>query len=107
MTTCSTISPADMLRVRPSCPVAQNGQFIPQPAWLEMHTVTRRGYRMTTDSTSAPSKRRHTCFTVAPRSAVSWRTGVSSVGRRSRTRSSRTALGRSVISSGDSTSRSK
>ena len=42
-TTCSTISAVDMLRVRPSCPVAQNGQFIPQPAWLEMHTVTRFG----------------------------------------------------------------
>ena len=42
-TTCSTISAVDMLRVRPSCPVAQNGQFIPQPAWLEMHTVTRSG----------------------------------------------------------------
>ena len=30
-----------MLRVRPSWPVAQNGQFMPQPAWLEMQTVTR------------------------------------------------------------------
>ena len=31
-TTCSTISAADMLRVRPAWPVAQNGQFMPQPA---------------------------------------------------------------------------
>ena len=32
-----------MLRVSPACPVAQNGQFIPQPAWLEMQIVTRLG----------------------------------------------------------------
>ena len=32
-----------MLRVRPAWPVAQNGQFIPQPAWLEMQIVTRFG----------------------------------------------------------------
>ena len=42
-TTCSTISAADMLRVSPSWPVAQNGQFMPQPAWLEMQIVTRFG----------------------------------------------------------------
>ena len=42
-TTCSTISAVDMLRVKPSCPVAQNGQFMPQPAWLEMQMVTRLG----------------------------------------------------------------
>ena len=30
-----------MLRVSPACPVAQNGQFIPQPACDETHTVTR------------------------------------------------------------------
>ncbi len=40
-TTWSTISAVDMLRVRPAWPVAQNGQFIPQPAWLEMQTVER------------------------------------------------------------------
>ena len=33
----------DMLRVRPAWPVAQNGQFMPQPAWLEMQIVTRLG----------------------------------------------------------------
>jgi hypothetical protein len=42
-TTCSTISAADRLRVSPFCPVAQNGQAIPQPAWLDTHTVTRSG----------------------------------------------------------------
>ncbi len=42
-TTCSTISAVVRLRVSPSCPVAQNGQFMPQPAWLEMHIVTRPG----------------------------------------------------------------
>ena len=42
-TTCSTISAVDRLRVNPPCPVAQKGQFIPQPAWLEIHIVTRSG----------------------------------------------------------------
>ena len=42
-TTCSTISAADMLRVRPSWPVAQKGQFMPQPAWLDTQMVTRLG----------------------------------------------------------------
>jgi hypothetical protein len=42
-TTWSTISPADMLRVSPACPVAQNGQFIPQPACEDTHMVTRSG----------------------------------------------------------------
>ena len=42
-TTCSTISAADMLRVSPFWPVAQNGQFMPQPAWLETHRVMRPG----------------------------------------------------------------
>ena len=41
--TCSTISAVDRLRVRPAWPVAQNGQFIPQPACEEMHMVTRSG----------------------------------------------------------------
>ena len=42
-TTCSTISAVDRLRVSPACPVAQNGQAIPQPAWEETHMVTRPG----------------------------------------------------------------
>ena len=42
-TTCSTISAVDMLRCRPPWPVAQNGQAMPQPAWLETHIVTRSG----------------------------------------------------------------
>ncbi len=41
--TCSTISAVDRLRVRPAWPVAQNGQFMPQPACEEMHIVTRSG----------------------------------------------------------------
>lgn len=32
-----------MLRVSPSLPVAQNGQLMPQPTWLEMHNVVRFG----------------------------------------------------------------
>ena len=42
-TTWSTISAVDMLRVRPAWPVAQNGQFMPQPACEETHIVTRPG----------------------------------------------------------------
>ena len=41
--TCSTISAVDRLRVSPAWPVAQNGQFIPQPACEEIHIVTRSG----------------------------------------------------------------
>ena len=41
--TCSTISPADMFLVSPSCPVAQNGQPMPQPTWLEMQSVVLVG----------------------------------------------------------------
>ncbi len=40
---CSTISAVDRLRVSPAWPVAQNGQFMPQPAWELMHMVTRSG----------------------------------------------------------------
>ena len=32
-----------MLRCRPPWPVAQNGQAMPQPAWLETHIVARSG----------------------------------------------------------------
>ncbi len=42
-TICSMISAVDMLRVRPAWPVAQNGQFMPQPAWLDTHSVMRPG----------------------------------------------------------------
>ena len=40
-TTWSTISAVDRLRVRPCWPVAQNGQAMPQPAWLDRHSVVR------------------------------------------------------------------
>ncbi len=39
--TWSTISAVSRSRVKPSSPVAQNGQPTAQPAWLEMHTVAR------------------------------------------------------------------
>ena len=39
--TCSTISAVERLRVSPFCPVAQKGQAMPQPAWLETHRVVR------------------------------------------------------------------
>jgi len=32
-----------MFRVSPACPVAQNGQFIPQPACEDTHIVIRFG----------------------------------------------------------------
>jgi hypothetical protein len=42
-TTWSTISAVDMFRVRPAWPVAQNGQFMPQPACEDTQRVTRPG----------------------------------------------------------------
>ncbi|EKA61108.1 hypothetical protein B277_09537 [Janibacter hoylei PVAS-1] len=57
---------------------------------------------MSTDSTSAPSCRRHTDFRVAPRSAVIVRTGVSRRGSIAVTSSSRAVLGRSLICPGSS-----
>src|SRR6516225_10705776 len=72
-TTWATISAVDRLRVSPACPVAQNGQAIPHPACDDTHIVTRSGYFISTDSTSAPSRARHTVFLVAPRSALSVR----------------------------------
>ena len=39
--TWSTISAVARSRVKPSSPVAQNGQPTAQPAWLEMHSVCR------------------------------------------------------------------
>jgi hypothetical protein len=41
--TCSTISAVDRLRVSPCCPVAQNGQAMPQPACEDTHSVVRPG----------------------------------------------------------------
>ena len=72
------ISAADMLRVSPAWPVAQNGQFIPQPACDETHSVIRPGYRISTDSTSAPSCSFHRNLIVSPLSVSSRRTSVSS-----------------------------
>ncbi|MNW61775.1 hypothetical protein D3C74_398620 [compost metagenome] len=97
--TCSTISAVDRLRVRPSWPVAQNGHAMPQPAWLETHSVDRFGYRMRTDSTLAASKSFQSVLTVVPPSACITRAGVSSCGNRFSTSRSREALGRSVMSS--------
>ena len=42
-TTWSTISAVLMLRCSPPWPVAQNGQAMPQPAWLETQMVARSG----------------------------------------------------------------
>src|SRR6202035_4896213 len=69
--TWATISAVDRLRVRPAWPVAQNGQPIPQPACDDTHIVTRSVYFISTDSTRAPSSRRHSIFLVAPSSQVS------------------------------------
>src|SRR6204780_5725830 len=65
-TTWATISAVDRFLVRPACPVAQNGQPIPHPACDDTHIVTRSGYFISTDSTSAPSCSRHSILRVAP-----------------------------------------
>ena len=70
----------DRFLVRPAWPVAQNGQPIPQPACDDTHIVTRSGYFISTDSTSAPSCSRHSILRVAPSSQVSSRSEVSSRG---------------------------
>jgi hypothetical protein len=99
-TTWATISAVDRLRVRPAWPVAQNGHAIPQPACDETHIVTRSGYRMSTDSTSDPSKARHSVLRVVPPSQTISRSAVSSRGSRAWASASRDARGRSLISSG-------
>src|ERR1700719_4699565 len=75
-TTLATISALDRFLVRPACPVAQNGQPIPHPACDDTHIVTRSGYFISTDSTRAPSCRRHSILRVAPLSQVSSRSEV-------------------------------
>ena len=42
-TTWATISAVDRFLVSPACPVAQNGQAMPQPACDDTHIVTRSG----------------------------------------------------------------
>ena len=103
--TCSTISPTDRFRSRPPWPVAQNGQAMPQPAWEEMHNVARSGYRMSTDSSSVPSWRRHSVFRVSPPSQEISLTGVMSCGNSASRTLSRVASGRSVIERGSAASR--
>ena len=106
-TTWATISAVDRFRVRPAWPVAQNGQPIPQPACDDTHIVTRSGYFISTDSTSAPSCSRHSIFLVALLSQVSSRSEVSSRGSSSPASAARTPAGRSVMSSGESVYRAK
>ena len=106
-TTWATISAVDRFRVSPACPVAQNGQPIPQPACEDTHIVTRSGYFISTDSTSAPSCSRHSIFRVAPSSQVSSRSEVSSGGSSSAASDSRSPAGRSVMSAGESVYRAK
>ena len=80
--TCSTISPADMWRRKPACPVAQNWQAMAQPAWVETQTVTRSGYAMRTDSTRLPSASAHNHLVVSPPSAVRRESRVATAGAR-------------------------
>ena len=80
--------------------MAQNGHAMPQPAWLETHSVDRFGYCMSTDSTFASSNRCHSVFTVVPPSALSVRDARRSGGKSDSVRPSRVAAGRSVMSAG-------
>ena len=79
-TTWSVISAVDRLQVTPPCPVAQNGQAIPQPAWLDRQTVVRPGERIRTDSTSVPSWARFRVYLVAPSLQSTTRSCVNSSG---------------------------
>ena len=76
MRTCSTISPRLRSPRSPIVPVAQNEQAIAQPTCDDTQQVTRVdrsvAWRMTTASTSAPSRSSTTTFVVVP-SLESWR----------------------------------
>jgi hypothetical protein len=87
--------------------VAQNGQAIPQPAWLDTQTVARSGYRIRTLSSSVPSCARHNDFLVAPLSQLSARASVSSGGSSSPTRAARERCGMSVMLGASTLSRAK
>ena len=71
-----------MLRVSPAWPVAQNGQFMPQPACEETHSVTRlagsASARLDQGAVEQPPDRLDACV---PPSHVRSRTGVSSGGQ--------------------------
>jgi hypothetical protein len=99
-TTWDTISAVDRFLVSPAWPVAQNGQPIPHPAWDDTHIVTRSGYFISTDSTSAPSNSRHSHLRVAPSSHDSASSADSSEGSSSPASAVRSAAGRSVMSAG-------
>ena len=96
----------DRLRVSPPCPVAQNGQAIPQPAWLEMHTVVavRVAHQHAFDQRPVAPHATASCGWCRCRNATC-RTGVASSGSSAATSRSRRAAGRSVIAAGSVLSR--
>jgi hypothetical protein len=56
-------------------PVVQNGHAMPQPAWLEMHSVARSGYTRPPDlflcpGTGAPGTPPRTCQAGAPNASI-------------------------------------
>ncbi len=98
-TTCSTISPVSRCRSRPAWPVAQNVQPIAQPACDDTHTVARCAVRMSTVSTSVPSRRaRQSHFDVRPSAAVAATATSRASGSASASRS-RSARGSAVMAS--------
>ena len=102
ITTWAVISPAVKFRVNPACPVAQNGHFIPQPAWDEIQTVVRSVYFINTDSTNTPSCNRQRSFRVLPPSQVIERTKVSNLGKNASAKGWRSSFGISLQDSGSS-----
>ena len=94
---CSTISPVVRLRVRPSRPLAQNTQPMPQPTCVLMQMVRRISSRRSTHSIWPPSASVSSSFSV-PSSACVCRAIVALHSVKSRASSSRSACDRFVIS---------
>ena len=101
--TCATISCGLRLRFKPIRPVAQNEHLSAQPTWLEMQNVSRRGVRMLTLSTRAPSARRSTNLCVLPSGLVCTEAVSGSAKSQMAGSERRNVSGRLVMSSGSRT----
>ena len=75
------------------------------PACDEMHSVSRVGVGMSTDSMRSPSSRRHRCLAV-PSTERETLAGSGAVKANASARAARSACGRSVISAKEKAPRS-
>ena len=101
----SRISAGVKSRTLPPRAEAQNTQPILHPTWLDTQTVFPCLYRIKTVSIQFPSKSRHRYFMVPSAWDTCFRSTVGTVKRHCSLSISRRDLGRSLISSKDSTPR--